>query len=320
MTRPNVTTVARPRARRTAQHGPPADREPLPQIDGWDLIQPVYEGPFAVTYRARPAGLTGNQADRPPAYAVKLLRRQWWDEPLIVGLLCREALVGRTVSHRHLISVLTAGVDEPPYYLVTPWLEGQTLAALLDQQNGPEGLDVPIALWTARQVAEALGALDEAGWIHGDVKPGNVFISPSGHVTLLDLGFARRREETGSVCSRPSPGRPVMGTCRYIAPEAITSSLAMDIRSDIYSLGAVLFEMLALRAPFEAADLAELAREHREARPPDLRRLAPQVPSGIARLIAQMLAKQPLRRPQTPGELVERLASLEIATFAERSL
>lgn len=306
MTRANVTTTVE---RGTARGG--ARSEPSAEIDGWELVEPVYEGPLARTYRARPAGCP---ADRPAAYALKLLRRRWWQEPQAVGLLKREALVGRTVSHRHLVSVLAARTRRPPYYLVTPWLEGETLARQSSGTGQPK-MELPIALWTARQVAEALGALHEAGWTHGDVKPGNILLSPPGHVTLLDLGFARRPDENGSAADRP-----VLGTCRYIAPEAITSALAVDIRSDIYSLGAVLFEMLAGRPPFEAGGLAELAVQHREARAPGLRRLVPHVPGQVARLVAQMLGKQPLRRPQTPGELVERLAALEIATFAERSL
>ena len=174
--------------------------------------------------------------------------------------------------------------------------------------------DVPAALWIARQTAEALEALHAAGWMHGDVSPGNIHVSPSGHVTLMDLSFARRRDEDGSAADRP-----VMGTFRYIAPEHITSSLATDIRSDIYSLGVVLFEMLAGRVPFLGEDLAELAVEHRQSAPPDLRRLAPHVPREVALLVRQMMAKNPLRRPQTPRELIERLVRLEIGAFSERA-
>jgi len=304
MTRLNATTIVEGPAAR------PASRpEPPSEIDGWELVEAVYEGPLAQTYRARAAGTS---PDRPPSYALKLLRHTWWSQPQAVALIAREALVGQTVRHRHLIAVLSASVLRSPYYLVTPWLEGETLAARLAR---PRGIELPDALWIARQVAEALHALHEAGWTHGDVKPSNIFLSPGGHVTLLDLGFARRADETGSAADRP-----VMGTCRYIAPEAITSVLAIDARSDVYSLGAVLFEILAGRPPFEECGLAELVVAHRQSRPPDLRRLIPCLADDVARLVAQMLAKEPLRRPQTPAELVDRLAALEIATFAERAL
>ena len=153
-----------------------------------------------------------------------------------------------------------------------------------------------------------------SGWRHGDIKPSNLFLSPGGHVTLLDLGFAEPNRPGGSVLDRC-----VLGTCNYIAPEMITSTLAADIRSDIYSLGVVLFEMLAGRLPFEGDTLPALVAQHKQCRPPELRRLVPHLPAGVARLVRQMLGKEPLRRPQTPRELVERLARLEIEAFTERA-
>jgi serine/threonine-protein kinase len=141
-----------------------------------------------------------------------------------------------------------------------------------------------------------------------------VRISLEGHATLLDLGFARRKGESGCAVDRC-----VVGTGNYMAPELITSTLAADIRSDIYSLGVVLFQLLSGRLPFEGSSLAEVASQHRSAVAPDLRRLVPQLPGALANLVRQMLAKEPLRRPQTPRELIQRLVDLEIATFAERS-
>jgi len=198
----------------------------------------------------------------------------------------------------------------PPYFIVMPWLAGATLDAV---RRAARAAELPAILWYARQVAEALHALHQSGWMHGDIKPGNIHVSPEGHVTVLDLGFARRHLEEGSAVDRC-----VQGTCQYMAPELITSALRADIRSDIYSLGVVLFELLAGRLPFEAADLAELASQHKQARPPDLRRLAPHLPGGVVGLVRQMLAKEPLRRPQTPRELIDRLVALEIESFAQR--
>lgn len=288
-----------------------ADPPALPRrVKQWELTELVAEGALARAYRARAAG---SPDDRPAPYAVKVLRRRWENDDRALGTLFREALVGRTVAHPHLISVLAAILREPPYFLVMPWLDGWTLQQWL---AGGERVDLPVVLWIARQVAEALGALAASGWMHGDVKPSNILVSPEGHVTLLDLGFAQRAgDEPGSVA-----GRCLLGTCNYIAPEMITSTLAGDIRSDIYSLGVVLFEMLAGRLPFEGDDLAEIIAAHKQARAPELRRLAPHLPAGVVRLVRRMLSKEPLRRPQTPSELIDRLAALEIHAFAERSL
>jgi serine/threonine protein kinase len=130
----------------------------------------------------------------------------------------------------------------------------------------------------------------------------------------LDLGFARRRGEDG-----PAAGRCLAGTPYYLAPECFSHPPRPDIRSDVYSLGIVLYELLSGRLPFERQDLAGLASQHKRTAAPRLCRLAPHLPPEVARLAHEMLAKDPLRRPQTPGELVARLVGLEIATFTERT-
>ena len=277
-------------------------------VGSWELVRLAAEGSLAHVYQARPAGAS---AECEPAYAVKILRPPWQVDARAVALFRREAQVGQAVAHPHLVSVLAAHVTTPPYYLVMPWLDGATLA---QQLRGKRPLPMPTILWIARQVAEGLAALHDAGWIHGDVKPANIIVSAEGHVTLLDLGFARRPEETGSAVDRC-----ILGTVSYLAPETITSAFGTDIRSDIYSLGVVLFHLLSGRLPFEGRTLADLVEQHQQARPPALRRLLPDLPGEIAQLVHTMLAKEPLRRPQTPRELIDRLAELEIATFAQRA-
>ena len=286
----------------------PSAAKPRGRVRQWELVEFAGSGSLAHIFRARPVG---TPTDRPATYAVKMLRPCWEDDEQAIRLLQREALVGQSISHPHLVPILAAPVLEPPRLVVMPWLEGASLAARLadGQQFG-----VPESLWIARQTAEALDALDAAGWMHGDVTPGNIQVSPTGHVTLLDLNFARRRDEFGSAVDRP-----IMGTCNYLAPEYLTSALRPDIRSDIYSLGAVLFEVLAGRRPFAAETLVQLSLLHRQAAPPDLGRLAPHVPREVVQLVRQMMAKEPLRRPQTPRELVERLVALEIGSFSQRA-
>jgi serine/threonine protein kinase len=297
-TKTNVSSAAAARSRRAPLESPRT-------LGLWELVRLVGEGSWTRVYAARPLG---SPADRPAHYAIKVLHERIEQEPEAIGLLCREALVSGSVSHPHLVPVLAAQLADEPRYLVMPWLEGATLAAHIARQR-PR---LPIALWLVRQAAEALGALHDAGWMHCDVKPDNIFVSPRGHVTLVDLGFARRPLEESSIVDRP-----VVGTIQYIAPEMISSSLRADIRSDIYSLGVTLFELLSGERPFAGKDLAELADQHRTAAPPDLRRLVPELPCKLVELVGKMLAKEPLRRPQTPQELVQQLVALEIETFTD---
>jgi serine/threonine-protein kinase len=270
------------------------------------LVRPIGEGLLASIYQARPADSDPGQ---PASYALKVLRPEWQDDSRGLAILAREVQVGRHVAHPHLVPILAAELTAPPYYLAMPFLEGRSLAEHLRSQ---ELLDLPVAFWIARQVAEAVEALHRAGWVHGDIKPSNVVVSDSGHATLVDLGFARRSSERNSIADRP-----ILGTVRYLAPEMLYSALGGDIRSDIYSLGVTLFEMFTGRVPFDAEDVAELAAQHRQELPTDLRCLVPHLPTRAARLVHHMLSKEPLRRP-LPQDVVDRLASLEIETFSER--
>ena len=171
-------------------------------------------------------------------------------DPLAIEMLAREAQVGRQVSHPHLIAILESQIKRAPQFLVMPWLEGATLQAYTAARRL---LDPPAVLWIARQTAEALDALDQAGWMHGDVKPSNIFLSPQGHATLLDLGFARHRDE------QLEGPRTIAGSGYYLAPEQVSSVYRPDIRSDIYSLGVVLYQLLAGRLPLEGETLEEMA-------------------------------------------------------------
>lgn len=273
----------------------------------WELVEKVAEGRFAELYLARPVAKSPGLA---ASYAIKLLKPEWEGDWRTVAIFRREALAGREVSHPHLVSILAANTKAPPYYLVMPWLTGMNLATRLAHGSG---MDAWESLWIARQVADALQALHAAGWMHGDVKPGNIFLSLEGHVTLLDLGFARRTDGR-----EPLTDRAVSGTWQYMAPETFLPASGVDIRSDLYSLGAVWFEMLAGRPPFVGSSAAALSQQHREARPKGLEDVVSRLPSSAGRLLRQMLAKHPLRRPQTAREVIDCLIGAEIATLAHR--
>jgi serine/threonine-protein kinase len=276
-------------------------------LGNWQLLECAWEGPWSRVYRARPAAA---QSKGSASYAIKMLRPERQDEPLGGEMLAREARASATVRDAHLVTVLESQLQRQPQFLVMPWLEG---ASLETYTMAPRLLDPPVVLWIARQTAEALDALDCAGWRHGDIKPGNIFLSPQGHVTLLDLGFARHRNEPWeSSCV-------LAGSAHYMAPEQATAHGRADVRSDIYSLGVVLYQLLAGRPPLDGETLEQLLAEHKQTAPLHLRRAAPHVPPGAADLVQRMLAKDPLRRPQSPGELVAELVRLEIETFSERA-
>jgi serine/threonine-protein kinase len=269
------------------------------------LVGSLGEGALTRIFQARPAD---SPAGAPADYALKLLRPELREQPYARRLLEREALAAARVAHPHLVPVLAAVLtgDEP--YLVLPYLPGTTLGRLLRSDLGPTPAQ---ALWFIRQTAEALAALHRAGWLHGDVKPDNILASLQGHVTLLDLGFASRAGATDDQ-------QPLVMSPAYAAPERLAGHGVITSAADIYSLGATLFELLVGSPPFVARDAAALARLHLEAAAPDLESLAPALPAGVAPLVRRMLAKEPLRRPDSQRELPELLMQLEIAAFDQR--
>jgi eukaryotic-like serine/threonine-protein kinase len=285
---------------------PSAERQLVGRIGPWQLVRLISESELARVYIARPADAA---EDAPAGYVVKVLRKEWWRDTHAIEMQRRAAWVGRKVSHPHLLPVLSAGVEQPPFYTVSPKLEGRSLDRILEQQRR---LPLAITLWIARQVAEALDALHTtARMIHSDVKPANIVVAPDGHATLVDLGFVHTPGE-----SRHWSTRPVYGTLNYLAPEALTSSLAASPQSDVYSLGVTLYEIIAGCLPFVGRDAEHLIRQHREAKPECVRSRRPDTPKPVASLIHRMLAKEPMRRPESASAVAEELVRLEIDSFA----
>ena len=284
----------------------PAPRRKLVGRAGpWQLVNQVAETNLARLYTARAAD---SDESLPVAYMVKMLRKEWWRDAAAIEMFRREVYVGSKVSHPHVVPVLSANVKQPPFFAAMPLLEGFTLRARLDGGWSPTVSEV---LWIARQVGEGLRAIHQTvGMVHGDVKPDNVLLSSTGHATLIDLGFARAdgEDHTGAYGT-------VAGSFAYLAPEVVTSAYAAGPASDQYSLGVVMFELLAGQPPFSGSDPAELVAKHRGHKPPCIRSLRPDLPKPIASLVHTLLAKDPIRRTFRYSELVERLVRLEIDTF-----
>ena len=294
-------------SQRLIARGRQAENAEALRVGEWVLLRQIAQGSLATIHEARHSGAA---TDALANYVVKLASAPNCNDPRAAIVFAREAEVGGAVSHPHLVPVLAAQTERPPYYVVEPRLIGSTAADLIAGEERPP---IAVALWIARQTAEALDALYRGGWMHADVKPANIFVSPHGHTTLLDLGFARRLDEEDSLVDRQ-----VCGTPSYIAPEMFASRCTADTRSDIYALGVTLYELIAGRRPLVGRSLAEMVTAHLTTRPDDLCRVCPHVPEALGQLVAEMLAKDPLRRPHTPAELIERLVRLEVETFGRR--
>lgn len=285
-----------------------AQAMPCRVLGDWQLCGLLAASERTEVFAARPANLS---SDEPCGYAVKVLRERFREDATSAEMFACEVAVGGKVCHPHLVPVLDAGTKASPHYLVMPLLAGRSLR---EELQATRQLEPVRAIWFARQLAEALAALHAEGWSHGDVKAENIHVSNDGHLTLLDLGFVRPLNKRLALRHTH-----LAGTLETMAPEVITSPLRVSAGSDVYSLGIVLYEMLAGRMPFVGRNEAEWVTAHREEIPRDIREVVSDLPERAAELLHRMLAKDPMRRPASAYEVVRELVSLEIETFAHRA-
>jgi serine/threonine protein kinase len=267
----------------------------------WVCSELLAESQWTQTFAARPTNHSGGEH-----FAIKLLRNDLQtsrERQLAAGLLRREAEVGRAVAHRHLTTTL--GVEPGiagDLILIQPLLPGTQLPKL----SSPRSLAVQ--LWTARQTAEALAALHQAGWLHGDVTPESIWVGPQGHVSLGELGWSRQLQSDECDVAQTQ----FAGNLRYAAPETFDSGGRLTAAADVYSLGAVLFELLNGRPIFAEFAGPQLVAARRMLPPPR----CPAAPYAVALLVARLLSRDPLRRP-TAREAIDMLISLEIEHLSD---
>jgi predicted Ser/Thr protein kinase len=226
--------------------------------------------------------------------AVKVLYPQYNRDQAYVERFLREAQLAVRIPSEHIVRILDFGSDQGVHYLVMELIEGRNLATHL---NHSTGTDWRHALEIGVQVARALGAAHAQGVVHRDIKPQNIMITEQGTVKVLDFGIARARE-LPSVTQGGFVGSP-----SYISPEQAMGN-TVDTRSDIYSLGVVLYEAIGGKLPFEAESPYLVIRQHITQEPPRLLADRCALPA-VEALVSKMLAKAPQDRFQTPKELEE---------------
>ena len=220
----------------------------------------------------------------------------------------REAEIAMAVSHPNLVKVYDVGRDPDTglAYMLMDYLPGGSLKDRLTQRllenKGP--FSIAEALSVVRQVAEALDAAAAHGVVHRDVKPDNILFAQDGTALLTDLGVARRTNMDGHT-STLTMTNMVVGTPAYMAPEQMTSSHTADTRADVYSLGIVLWELLAGERPTAGLSPSELmVRAIRAERIPDIRTRRKRTPLGVAELLRRMTDPSPARRFARPAEVM----------------
>ena len=249
------------------------------------------EGGFAAVFRVRDDAL-GHDV------AVKVLDLGLTPSPGLAERFVREARTSARLEHPNIVPIYkVGGYKNEVLYIVMRCLDGPSLRQMLEQQHR---LSLRDASRIARQVADALGHAHRNGIVHRDVKPDNILLDKTGHVLVTDFGIAKAAQEA-SVSQLTTEGM-VVGTPHYMSPEQATGE-QVDARSDIYSLGVVLYQMLAGVPPFDGESAQSVLMKQATATAEPIRHLRSEVPPALAAVVDRALAKDPAERFQTAEEL-----------------
>ncbi len=258
------------------------------QFGPYQIVAPLGEGGMAAVYKAYQPGMERY-------VALKVLPRNYADDAQFLARFQREAKLLAQLQHPHILPVFDFGQAEGYTYIVMPFIQSGTLTDQL------KGSPVPLARirQIITQVGEALNYAHVRGMIHRDIKPSNILIDESGNCLLTDFGLARMVEDAVNLTSTGT----VMGTPAYMSPEQGSGS-KIDSRSDIYSLGVVLFEMATGRVPFQAETPIAVVFKHVQDPLPPARSINPDLPEAVELVILKSLAKNPEDRYQTAADMV----------------
>src|SRR5215212_2622433 len=236
--------------------------------------------------------------------AVKVMHREMSDQPDQIERFRREARAVAQLSHPNVVSVIDAGEDGGHPYIVFEYVDGETLKQRIERV-GPLPVDEAAAY--AIEVGRGLATAHARRLVHRDVKPQNVLIDSEGRAKVTDFGIARSLESDGLT----KTGR-VLGTTDYVSPEQAMGS-AVDARTDIYSLGVLLYEMLTGEVPFQAETLVGVAMKHVNEQMPDVQERRPEISSALAAVIERSTSKDPGKRyPDMSSFLADLEAALEV--------
>ena len=278
------------------------------RFGAYEIVAPIGAGGMGEVYRARDTKLNRD-------VAVKILPAEFTHDADVVRRFEQEALAASSLNHPNILTIYEAGESHGQRFIATELVDGETLRDVLNRTGR---MTMTEALAIVTQVAAALSAAHAAGIVHRDIKPDNVMLRPDGYVKLLDFGIAKllpQRVSNGDAVTMTDPhaltkAGALVGTVPYMSPEQARGAL-VDARTDVWSLGCLLYEMLAGRRPFTGETTTDILVAIVDRDPPPVSQLAPGVPDECNWIVAKMLRKNPQERYQAAGELLGDLRRLQ---------
>jgi serine/threonine-protein kinase len=276
-----------------------AETQKTLSIPGYQVIDKLGKGSMGVVYR-------GKQLSVDRVVAIKVLLDQLSQNKEFIKRFDREAKIAAKLSHANVVQAIDAGEANGHYFFVMEFVEGDTIKDFLEKGKV---FDEKTALRVVLAVAEALRHAHQKGLIHRDVKPENVILTKDGNVKLADLGLARLTSDEKWAMAEAGMA---IGTPYYISPEQVRGQVDVDIRSDIYSLGATLYHMITGQVPHSGETPSEVMKKHVSKEcpivPPD--HLNTSLSSGLGVVVETMMAKERDERYASPDDLILDLKSL----------
>ncbi|MBM7586786.1 serine/threonine-protein kinase [Bacillus pakistanensis] len=230
--------------------------------------------------------------------AIKMLRLDFANEEEFIKRFQREAQSATSLAHPNIVSIFDVGEEDDLYYIVMEYVDGMTLKQYI-QQHSPVSVEKVLDIMT--QITSAISHAHQNHIIHRDIKPQNILIDNHGNVKITDFGIAMALSAT-SITQTNS----VLGSVHYLSPEQARGGMATK-KSDIYSLGIVMFELLTGRLPFSGESAVSIALKHLQSETPSLRRWNPNIPQSVENIVLKATAKDPFRRYDAVEEVEEEL-------------
>jgi predicted ATPase/serine/threonine protein kinase len=284
---------------------------PGTRLGAYQILAPIGAGGMGEVYRAKDSKLKRD-------VAIKVLPQALAANPDALARFEREALVVATLSHQNILSIFDFGTQDGVSYAVMELLEGETLRGKLD--SGP--ISQEQAVDYALQVARGLAAAHEKGIVHRDLKPENLFVSKDGHVKILDFGLAKKiepispdEETSAPTSSGHTEAGTVMGTMGYMSPEQVRG-LSVDHRSDLFSLGAILYEMLSGRRAFKRDTASDTIVAILKEEPPELTQSGRNISPALDHIVKHCLEKDRNHRFQTARDVAFNLSERSSPTLS----